>query len=125
MPKVSRQSARNVVDQPAFEDRSEDLDGYTVNFVSIREDADLAPLLKGLPGDACQCPHWGYLFSGQLTVRYADREEVVEPGEAFYLSPGHVPAAMAGSEFVQISPSDDLAVSLQAMAKNAQALQGG
>ena len=42
------------------EDRTDHFDGYTVNFTSIREDSDLAPLLKGLPGDSCQCPHWGY-----------------------------------------------------------------
>src|SRR5205814_1940573 len=30
------------------------------------------PLLKGLPDDSCQCPHWGYVFAGQLTVRYPD-----------------------------------------------------
>ena len=23
---------------------------------------NLAPLLKGLPDDRCQCPHWGFLF---------------------------------------------------------------
>ena len=43
-------------------------------------------MLKGLPGDSCQCPHWGYLFAGQITVSYADREEVYEPGDAFYMA---------------------------------------
>ena len=62
-------------------------------FTSVREDWDLAPLLKGLPGNSCQCPHWGYVTAGRLTVRYSDREEVIEPGDAFYTPPGHVPAA--------------------------------
>src|SRR5207245_7421707 len=30
---------------------------------------DLAPLLKGLPDDRCQCPHWGFLFKGRIVVR--------------------------------------------------------
>ena len=103
MPKASRQSASKVVDYGPVEDRTEDFGGYTMNFVSIRQQMDLTPLLKGLPGDSCQCPHWGYMFKGRLTVRYADREEVIEAGDAFYLPPGHVPAGEAGSEFVQFS----------------------
>ena len=124
MPKVSKESASQVVDHGVAVDRSEELDGYTVSFVSIREDADLAPLLKGLPGDACQCPHWGYLRSGRITVRYADRQEVIEPGDVFYMSPGHVPMAEAGSEFFQFSPTEDLRVVQAVMAKNMEQLQG-
>ena len=124
MPKASRQSASKVVDYGPAEDRTEELGGYTMNFVSIRQPMDLAPLLKGLPGDSCQCPHWGYLFKGRLTVRYADHEEVIEAGDAFYMPPGHVPAGAAGTEFVQFSPSDELRVSEAAMARNMQQMQG-
>jgi hypothetical protein len=118
MSKVSRESAPDVVDHGAAVDRSGPLDGYTVNFTSIREDADLAPLLKGLPNDSCQCPHWGYLSAGRLTVTYGDHEEIIEPGEAFYMPPGHTPAAVAGSEFMMFSPSEELAVSHAAMEAN-------
>jgi hypothetical protein len=58
-------------------------------------------------------------------VSYADREEVIVPGEAFYMTPGHTPAAIAGTEFVQFSPTDELAVSEAAMAKNMAEMQGG
>jgi len=54
MPKVSRDSAENVADMGPAEDRSDELDGYAVSFVTIRQDADLAPMLKGLPDDRCQ-----------------------------------------------------------------------
>jgi AraC-like ligand binding domain len=120
MPKVSRESASQIRDFKMAEDRSEEFDGYAVSFVSIRETHDLAALLKGLPGDSCQCPHWGYLTAGQLTVRYADHDEVIGPGDAFFMPPGHVPAAKAGSEFVIFSPSDELAVSEAAMKANMQ-----
>jgi quercetin dioxygenase-like cupin family protein len=63
----------------------------------------------GSPGDSCQCPHWGYVTAGRLTVQYGDREEVLEPGDAFYMPPGHVPAAVAGTELVMFSPQDELA----------------
>ena len=55
---------------------------------------------------------------------FADRDEVIEAGDAFYMRPGHVPVGEAGSEFVQFSPSDELRVSEAAMAKNMQQMQG-
>jgi hypothetical protein len=64
MSKVSRESAPDVTDYGPAEDRGAHLDGYVVIFTSIREDWDLTPLLKGLPGDSCQCPHWGYVTAG-------------------------------------------------------------
>jgi hypothetical protein len=124
MPNVSKESAAQVEDRGPVVDRSEEIDGYTVNFVSLREDMDLAPLLKGLPDDRCQCPHWGYVFKGKLTWRFADHEEVSEAGDAFYAPPGHAPKAEAGSEFVQFSPSEALHEAQAAMMKNMQAMQG-
>jgi hypothetical protein len=41
------------------------------------------------------------------------------------MTPGHTPAAVAGTEFVQFSPTDELAVSEAVMAKNMQEMQGG
>src|SRR6266705_2971159 len=110
MPKVSKGSASQVEDHGPVEDRQEDLDGYTVNFVSFRQDIDGSPLLKGLPDDRCQCPHWGYVLKGTVTYRFADHDEVFEAGDAFYLPPGHVPSAAAGSELIQFSPTEELRV---------------
>lgn len=62
-------------------------------------------------------------FAGKLTVRYADREEVIEAGDAFYLPPGHVPAGEAGTDFVQFSPGK-LWASEAAMASTMQQMQG-
>ena len=42
-----------------------------MNFVTFREDIDHTPLLRGLPDDRCQCPHWGYVINGRLTFRRA------------------------------------------------------
>jgi hypothetical protein len=124
MPKVSKASASQVEEHGPVEDRHEDLNGYTVNFVSFREDIDGTPLVKGLPGDSCQCPHWGYVLKGRLTYRFADHEEVFEAGDAFYLPPGHVPLAAAGSEVVQFSPSDELRVVEAVMMENMRKMQG-
>ena len=77
------------------------------------------------PGDSCQCPHWGYMIAGRLTVRYGDHEEIIEPGDAFHMPPGHVPAAQARSEFVMFSPQEELAVSETALKANLQRLTQG
>lgn len=126
MPKVSKESAAQVDDMgPIGEDRHEDLaGGYSVSFVSIRQEADLAPLLKGLPDDRCQCPHWGYVFKGTLTWHFADRDEVFEAGDSYFVPPGHTPVAAAGSEFLQFSPTEELRVSEAAITKNMQAMGG-
>jgi hypothetical protein len=122
MPKISRESAPNVQDAGPSLDRGGNLDDYAVDFVTIRQAHSLAPLLKGLPGDSCQCPHWGYLLAGRITVSYSDHEEVYEAGDAFYMPPGHVPAAEAGTEFIQFSPKDELAKTIIAIKANAAAL---
>jgi mannose-6-phosphate isomerase-like protein (cupin superfamily) len=121
MAKASKDTTDKVVDLPVAEDRSSDLEGYTVNFVTIRETHDLAPMLASLPGGKCSCPHWGYVFSGRVTITYEDGVEVVEAGEAFYMPPGHTPAAEAGSEFVMFSPTEELAATEAAIMAGMQA----
>ena len=123
MPKVSRDSATQGGEFGSVTDRSDQIEGYTVNFTSFHEDIDGTPLMKGLPDDRCQCPHWGYVVSGRATFRYADHEEVFEAGDAFYLPPGHIPVVQAGTAYVQFSPSEDLRAVSEAMARNMQAMQ--
>jgi hypothetical protein len=123
MPKVSKESATRGADHGPVAERSDELDSYTVNFVSFREDIDATPLLKGLPDDRCQCPHWGYVINGRLTFRFGDREEVFAAGDAFYAPPGHVPVKHEpGTEIVQFSPTEELNETEAVMAKNMQAM---
>jgi hypothetical protein len=124
MPKVSRESVAHVDDHGVVEDRHQELDGYTVNFLTFRQDIDAAPLLRGLPGDACTCPHWGYVLKGRVTYRVGDREEVHEAGDAFFVPPGHLQSAEAGTEYIQFSPTEDLRVVEAVMAENMRLLMG-
>jgi hypothetical protein len=124
MPKVSRQSAAQVDDHGIVEDRYEDVEGYRIQFVEFRQEADGTPLLKGLPGDHCNCPHWGYVLKGKMTYRFDDRDEVFVAGDAFYLQPGHIPIAEAGTEILQFSPSLELEAVSSAMVANMRAMQG-
>ena len=85
-----------------------DASGYATmsgEYFSLDAGADLAPLLKGLEGDLCQSPHWGYLLEGELLVTYADAtEEVVQGGDLFYWPPGHTVRADEDTEVVLFSP---------------------
>jgi hypothetical protein len=117
MAKAARDTTPVTMDVDVAEDRSCDLEGYTVNFVRIKQDHDLAPILATLPTGRCECPHWGYVFRGRLVARHGEAEEVAEAGDAFYFPPGHTAAADAGTEFVQFSPADLLAETEAAIAK--------
>ena len=121
MAKTSSATADKVADYGVALDRSSELDGYTVNFVTITKSHDLRPMLAALPGGNCSCPHWGYVVKGRMIVRYPDREETIEAGDAFYMPPGHVPSAETGSEFVIISPAEEMAATDAAIAASMQA----
>jgi hypothetical protein len=106
--------------------QADELEGYSAQFVTFREDIDGTPLMKGLPDDKCQCPHWGYVFKGAMTMRFGDREEVFEAGDAFYAPPGHVPVKHEpGTEIIQFSPAEELAKTEAAIRQNMEALQTG
>jgi len=109
MAKASSATAGKVADYGVATDRSSQLDGYTVNFVTITKTHDLGPMLASLPGGNCSCPHWGYVLKGRVVVRYADRQETLQAGDAFYMPPGHAPEAEEGTELIQFSPTEQLA----------------
>ncbi len=126
MPKVSKDSATQGGEFGPVTDRSDEIEGYSVNFTTFHVDMDQTPVLKGLPDDQCQCPHWGYVIKGRLTIRSGEREEVFEAGDAYYLAPGHVGVSNEpGSEIVQFSPAEELKKTSDVIMKNMQAAQGG
>jgi hypothetical protein len=77
MPKASP-SNTELVDHGIVEVGTTELGGYSVDFLTVKEPVDMSRMLSGLPGDACQCPHWGVVNSGSMTVRYADGGEEYE-----------------------------------------------
>jgi hypothetical protein len=93
--------------QTGFGDASEygELSGEYFTFAA---GTDITPLLAGLEDDHCQCPHWGYVLTGDLGVSYADgREETTRTGDLFYWPPGHTVRANEDSEIVMFSPQDE------------------
>jgi hypothetical protein len=122
MPKTSRETASDRIELDGLEVRLDDLEGgYSVCFESHTADADLAPLFRGLPDDRCQLPRWGYVVSGRVTFRFADREETYDAGDAYYVPPGHTPVHHAGAEIVEFSPTDQLGQTMGVVMRNLQA----
>ncbi len=103
-------TAAEHIDHGPVDDRWTELDGgYTVNFITFREDTDMTAMLASLPEGRCACPHWGQLTRGRVVVHYQDHDEVIEAGQAYYMAPGHVPDVAAGSELLMFSPTNELA----------------
>src|SRR4051794_25217162 len=121
VPSASKMSTPVAVDVDVIEGRYADLGGYTVGFESFKQDVDPAPYFVGLPEDRCGCAHWGVVTAGQLTFRWADREETFVAGDAYYAPPGHLPLISAGTSVIEFSPSSDLATTMAVVEKNMHA----
>jgi hypothetical protein len=88
-----------------------DASGYGAiggEYFSMAAGTDIAPLLEGLEGDACQSPHWGYLIEGEVTVSYTDgSEETIRGGDLFYWPPGHSVRVAQDAEIILFSPQHE------------------
>lgn len=77
-------------------------------YFSLSAGVDTTPLFKGLEGDMCQCPHWGFVLSGQLTTIDASGvQETVNANDLFYWPPGHNVKVDADAEIVMFSPQHE------------------
>lgn len=77
-------------------------------YFSLAAGVDTTPLFKGLEGDMCQCPHWGFVVRGQITTTDADgQQETVNTNDLFYWSPGHNVKVDADAEIVMFSPQHE------------------
>jgi hypothetical protein len=78
--------------------------GMSVHYWHFTERTDFAPVLKGLPNDACHNPHWGYMIEGQMTFHYPDgTTQIVKEGQFCWLPPGHRPIAEPGTKLVDVN----------------------
>lgn len=108
MVAIDRAELPVALEDEGIEVRAREVGELTVGWFSLAKGTDLRPALAGLPGDACPCPHWGYLLSGRLVMHTADGEEEYTAGQAFYWSPGHAPEALEDTEYVDFSPTEEL-----------------
>ena len=96
------------VDGEGVEFRSQQVGEMSIAWVKLGAGADLRPALAGLPGDMCQCPHWGYMLSGQLRMHTSSGAQTCNAGEAFYWAAGHAPEAVTDCEYIDFSPTEEL-----------------
>lgn len=105
--------------------RETDWGDIHVNLVVCHKILDISPLLKGLPDDMCQCPHWGMILKGRKLVKYRDHEEVLNAGDAYYMPPGHSTITDPGTEWIEFSPSNQLKDTNAAVQRNLVNLERG
>ena len=121
MPSTSASTASKVADYGVAEDRSAELDGYAVNFVTIKQTHDLDPMLAAVPGGNCTCPHWGYVQGQADRALRRSRGDLPDRRRLLH-APWSRPSCRSWTELLQISPADKLA---EIEAAAAAAIQAG
>lgn len=98
--------------------RGADWGGMRAMIVSLPAGTDLGPLLQGLPGNLCPCPHWIYVIKGRSRVTYADGSfEIQKAGDLCYLPAGHTAVVEEDIEFVEISRPEEHQPALDHLAR--------
>ena len=74
-------------------------------YFSLSSGVDTTPLFQGLEDNLCQCPHWGFVLSGQITTTDVNgAQETVNANDLFYWPPGHNVKVDEDSDIVMFSP---------------------
>ncbi len=94
---------------------------FTVEFGRLDGAIDLTPLFRGLPDDMCQCRHLGYVIRGQFIFNTKDGPVEVAAGEAFDISPGHIPLPQPGCEWVLFTATAEQRKTDEAIRRNSAA----
>jgi hypothetical protein len=80
-------------------------DQISGEYFTLAAGVDTTPLFRGLEGDLCQCPHWGFVVRGRITTTDAQGvRETVSANDLFYWPPGHNVRVDADAEIVMFSP---------------------
>ena len=122
MGTLRRSNGKVVFDQEGVgEVRRVESEDITTEFGRADRALDSTPLFRGLPDDMCQCRHQGYVVSGHLTFKTKAGSFDVAAGEAFDVSPGHIPVFSAGCEWVQFTATVEQRKTDEAVQRNAAA----
>jgi hypothetical protein len=88
-----------------------DASGYgkiSGEYFTLAAGVNTMPLFRGLEGNLCQSPHWGFVLSGQITTTDATgTEETVGTHDLFYWPPGHNVKVDADAEIIMFSPQHE------------------
>jgi hypothetical protein len=122
MPAFSQDQVPVEFEVDVAQTRTVERGGMTIAFERLSAGVETAPLYKGLPDDACQSPHWGYLIEGRLRVLSTDgNEESIVAGQAYHLPAGHNVVVEEDALILEFSPTEDRARTMQHAAQMMQA----
>jgi hypothetical protein len=122
MPAYSQDQVPVEFEADVAQTRAIEHGGMTMAFERLSAGVETAPLFRGLPDDACQSPHWGYLISGRLRVLATDgTEEGIVAGQAYYLPPGHNVVVEEDAVVLEFSPAHERARTMEHAAQVMQA----
>jgi hypothetical protein len=122
MPAFSQDQVPVEFEVDVAQTRTVDQGGMTIAFERLSAGVETAPLYKGLPDDACQSPHWGYLIEGRLRVLSTDgTEESIVAGQAYHLPAGHNVVVEEDALILELSPTEERARTMQHAAQMIQA----
>jgi hypothetical protein len=120
LPKSSKTTAARSANGAGYEGHFDELGDHTVAVEQFIAGGDMASLFRGLPDDRCQTPHWGVVLKGRLTFTYADGEDVIEAGDAYY---GRThPGCRTWNRDDRVQPHRGAAQTMAVVMKNAEAL---
>lgn len=113
--RVSRQDIELKLEVPGVVMRQRlnfgDARGYgqiSAEYFALAAGVDTTPLFRGLEGNLCQCPHWGYLLKGKVTTMDAyGAEETITSNDLFYWPPGHNVRVDEDADIVMFSPQHE------------------
>lgn len=108
MQTFSRETATVALAGEGVDVRTAEAGEMAVGFFTLPAGLDLHPLLEGLPGDACQCPHWGVMLKGVVRMHTADGPLDYRAGDVFHWAAGHVPEVIEDAQYIDFSPSAEL-----------------
>jgi hypothetical protein len=102
------ESVPTIIENEAVKIRSTNWGGIAATYIETQAQVDFTPILKGLPGDLCPSPHWGYILKGSAHLIYPDgTEEDVQEGDMFYWPAPHTGSFAAGSKILEFNPADE------------------
>ena len=102
-----------------------DFGGLTVCFNELPKGTDFTPLLHGLENDSCHCPHWGYIISGSMLIKYDDgSHETFSEGDVYYMPNGHTAIVQEDVKLIEFSPSKEFGEVMEHVGKKMAELGG-
>jgi hypothetical protein len=81
---------------------------------------DCAIVCVGMPGGVCQCPHYGYVFTGRMRARYPGTdwpEESAGAGDVYFFPAGHIISYDEPSEVLELNPAAALEACMEHVEK--------